>query len=44
MENYNPDFIIIFPWNIADEVVKVLQNSLPTKTKFVTAIPEIKIL
>lgn len=40
----DPDFVLILPWNIADEVIKqniVLQNR---GVKFVTAIPELKIV
>jgi hypothetical protein len=38
----NPDYILILPWNIADEVINQLSPYLPN-TKFVTAIPELRI-
>lgn len=38
-----PDYIVIFPWNIADEVIS--QNSFIREWggKFVTAVPELKV-
>ena len=36
-----PDYIIILPWNIKDEVMKQVKKKL--KTKFITAIPKLKI-
>lgn len=39
-----PDFVIIFPWNIADEVRKEIELLLQKKPKFVLSIPKIKIL
>ena len=43
LRKINPDFILILPWNIADEIK--LQNSWATKKgiKFVTAIPKLAI-
>jgi hypothetical protein len=39
-----PDCVLILPWNIADEVRA--QNATLTKagTRFVTAVPELRIL
>ncbi len=37
------DFVLILPWNIADEVRKQLNESGVNNVKFVTAIPELKI-
>ena len=34
-----PDIVLIFPWNIADEVVGQLRNALPGTVEYVTAIP-----
>lgn len=39
----NPDYIIIFPWNIADEITELLKNKIKEGTKLVTFIPETKI-
>ena len=39
---YDPDFVIIFPWNIAEEIKSQLSTRLYS-TKFVTFIPELKI-
>lgn len=38
-----PDYVLILPWNIAEEVRSQLSPSLPN-TQFVTAVPELKIL
>jgi SAM-dependent methyltransferase len=37
------DYIIIFPWNIADEVKQQLREMLSYETKFVTFIPDLNI-
>ena len=39
-----PDYVLILPWNIADEIV--MQNAILKKNgiKFVIAVPELKIL
>ncbi len=39
----NPDFVIIFPWNISDEVTSELKQKLSNEVQFVTAVPEIKV-
>jgi SAM-dependent methyltransferase len=41
MEN-PPDVVLIFPWNIADEIVGQLRKALPTTVQYVTAIPGIR--
>lgn len=38
-----PDYVIIFPWNLADEIVKEL-SFLKPQTKFVVAVPELVVL
>jgi SAM-dependent methyltransferase len=38
-----PDYVLILPWNIADEVKQQLQPDL-THTKFVTAVPQLTII
>ena len=39
-----PDYLVILPWNIAEEVVKQNQALAEQGTKFVVAIPELRIL
>jgi len=39
-----PDYLLILPWNIADEIVTQLDKLKKNKTKFFVAIPKIKIL
>jgi hypothetical protein len=39
-----PDYIVIFPWNIRDEIMKQLAYVRDWGTKFVTAIPILEIL
>jgi len=39
-----PDWVIILPWNIADEVIQQQQQVLKWGGKFVIAVPELKIL
>ena len=39
----NPDYIIIFPWNIADEISSLLKDKINEGTKLVTFIPDLKI-
>lgn len=38
-----PDYIIIFPWNIRDEVVKQLAYTREWGAKFVVAIPQLEV-
>jgi SAM-dependent methyltransferase len=44
IEEEKPDFIIIFPWNLRDEVMEQLVHARSWGAKFVTAIPELRIL
>ena len=44
IEEYHPDWVIIFPWNIADEVIQQQQSIKKWGGKFVTAIPELRVL
>ena len=39
-----PDFILILPWNIKDEIVQQLEGVAEWGAKFVTAIPEVHVL
>lgn len=40
---FNPDFVVILPWNIAEEITSQLEKLVTKDTKFVTAVPELKI-
>ena len=37
------DYLVIFPWNIASEIVRQVNHIRRLNTKFVVAIPELKI-
>lgn len=39
-----PDWVVILPWNIADEVIRQQQQVLSWGGKFVVAVPELKVL
>lgn len=41
---HKPDYVLILPWNIADEITTQLYKLKKNKTKFFVAIPNIKIL
>ena len=43
LESDKPDYIIIFPWNIAHEISSLLQDKISDEAKLVTFIPELKI-
>jgi SAM-dependent methyltransferase len=38
----NPDYVLIFPWNLEKEIVSSIKNSI--KCKYIICIPKIKIL
>jgi SAM-dependent methyltransferase len=40
---FNPDFILILPWNIAEEVTSQLETLVAKNTKFVTIVPRLQI-
>ena len=42
--DYQPDFVLILPWNLKDEIIESLKKVLPESTKFVVPIPELNIL
>ena len=44
IDEEKPDFIVIFPWNLRDEVMDQLQHARSWGARFVTAIPELQIL
>ena len=39
-----PNLIIIFPWNIKDEIIQQLYYVKKWKTNFVVCIPKVKVL
>lgn len=43
LEGNRPDYLVILPWNIAVEVMKQNAHLSAKGTKFVTAVPELKI-
>ena len=43
IEETKPDFIVIFPWNLRDEIAGQLGYTRKWGAKFVTAIPELQI-
>jgi hypothetical protein len=43
LDENRPDYLVILPWNIADEVMKQNAHLAEKGTKFVTAVPELKI-
>lgn len=44
LANEKPDFVLILPWNIAEEVIKQNKFIWQWGGKFVTAVPELKVL
>ena len=40
---FNPDFVVTLPWNIAEEVTSQLENLVTKNTKFVIAVPRLQI-
>ncbi len=44
MQEHRPDFVVILPWNLADEVTKANAFVREWGGKFVTAIPALRIL
>jgi SAM-dependent methyltransferase len=43
IEEAKPDFIVIFPWNLRDEIAGQLDHARDWGARFVTAIPELHI-
>ncbi|WP_417808780.1 class I SAM-dependent methyltransferase [Thioclava sp.] len=44
LDDTRPDYIVILPWNIADEVREQLSYLAKAGTRFVTFVPELKIV
>jgi SAM-dependent methyltransferase len=43
LAEFKPDYVVILPWNLRDEVTHQLKSVVPSQCKFVTAIPELDI-
>jgi len=44
IEKHDPDFVIIFPWNIKEEIIRQLKNTLKPSVQYVVASPELMIV
>ena len=44
LDENTPDYLVILPWNIAEEVMKQYAHLVEKGTKFVIAVPELKII
>ena len=44
IDEEKPDLIVIFPWNLRDEIIGQLEHARSWGARFVTAIPELQIL
>ncbi|MFK5997134.1 MAG: class I SAM-dependent methyltransferase [Rhodobacterales bacterium] len=44
LQTRRPDYLVILPWNIADEVMKQNADLAVLGTKFVVAVPELKVI
>ncbi|QLF71756.1 methyltransferase domain-containing protein (plasmid) [Peteryoungia desertarenae] len=44
LRTMRPDYVLILPWNIADEVIRQNDDLRQAGTRFVTAVPELKIV
>lgn len=43
ISDFNPDYVVILPWNLRDEIIAQLKPEVARNCKFVTAIPELVI-
>lgn len=43
LQNYQPDYILIFAWNICEEIMTQLSYAREWQAKFVTCIPHLQI-
>jgi len=44
IQKTKPDFVLILPWNIKDEVMHQMKNICKWGGQFIVAIPELKVL
>jgi SAM-dependent methyltransferase len=43
LKSDKPDFVVIFPWNLSDEIADQLKNLSSSGTEFVTAVPHLRV-
>lgn len=43
LAQFNPDYVVILPWNLRAEITAQLQALVPAHCKFVTAIPDLAV-
>lgn len=43
LAEFNPDYVVILPWNLREEVTNQIKSVVPPHCQFVTAIPELDI-
>ena len=44
LDEFHPDYIIIFPWNIEKEIISNLNKLVNNNTKFVKIIPYLQVI
>lgn len=44
LPEYQPDYVIVLPWNIRNEIISQLEHVLGPDTRYVTLIPELGII
>jgi hypothetical protein len=44
ISNYNPDYILILPWNLTEEIINLNSDLKQNGVKFIKAIPNLEIL
>jgi hypothetical protein len=44
LDNQRPNYLVILPWNIADEVTQQSAKLAGLGTRFVTAVPKLEIV
>ncbi len=44
LKNHDLDYIVVFPWNIANEIIKLNSGIVSSKTKYIRAVPELKFI
>ncbi|MCA8883556.1 MAG: SAM-dependent methyltransferase, partial [Rhodobacteraceae bacterium] len=43
LRDAKPDYVLILPWNLRDEIMSQLADLTESGTRFVTAVPEIRV-
>ena len=44
ISKHNPDYVLILPWNISNEIINKVVSEIGENMKFITAIPEVKVI